>query len=127
MTQQYQPYEPTQTMPPAGPGPQQYPGYGAPSPYGPYGYAAPLPPHPQASTVLVLGILGLVSLTLLSPIAFYMGRSAKRECAAGRYAEDGQLQAGYVMGIIGTIVLGASVALMVVAVILFVCLSALNF
>ncbi|MGB7963073.1 MAG: hypothetical protein WCF12_08990 [Propionicimonas sp.] len=76
------------------------------APY-PTGYAA-LPEHPKAQTSMVLGILGLVGFTPLSPFAWWIAAKAKREIAQfpGRYATTGSLTAGYIMGIIGTVMLG---------------------
>jgi len=104
---------------------QQYPGpqYGAPQ-YGgqqyagqPYGAApgggwAPRPKHPQAVTVLVLGILGLVVCQVLSPFAWVMGNRAVREIDAnpGVYDGRGEAQAGRILGIVGTVLLGVVIA-----------------
>lgn len=72
------------------------------------GYAAPavLPDHPQATMVMILGILGLVVVQLCAPFAWYIGSKAKKEIAAGApYRDGGQLQAGWIMGIIGSVLL----------------------
>ncbi|MCO6004730.1 DUF4190 domain-containing protein [Actinoallomurus purpureus] len=59
---------------------------------------------------MVLGILGLVLCGLLSPIALFMGMSAKRRIreSGGYIGGEGNATAGIVMGAIGTafIVLG---------------------
>ena len=113
----YQPYVPTET-----PGyypqsePQQYPVM-------PYQQPMGRPEHPQATTILILGILGIVAAGILGPIAWYMGNKAMRECASGMYAVTDQLKAGRILGIIGTVLLivgavGAIIAL--VAFFLFV-------
>ncbi|WP_308209065.1 DUF4190 domain-containing protein [Actinoallomurus purpureus] len=77
-------------------------------------YQYPVPPPPQddsgATTSMVLGILGLVLCGLLSPIALFMGMSAKRRIreSGGYIGGEGNATAGIVMGAIGTafIVLG---------------------
>jgi hypothetical protein len=74
--------------------------------WAPPGYA--LPEHPQATTAMVLGILGLATCTVLSPFAWRIGKRAVSEIDAsnGRLGGRGPAQAGYVMGLIGTIMLG---------------------
>lgn len=104
----------------------QQPSYGIPHPpqYGqpyaqPYGYGPPVyapqpPQHPKATTALILGIVGLVGgmtcylPVLLSPFAWAVGRRAVREIDAshGHLSGRGSAQAGAVLGIIGTILLG---------------------
>ena len=105
--------------PPPPPPPQQM--YGAP----PYGYVAPGPAHPQATTALVLGIVGLASVAVVcglglvvSPFAWAMGRKAVREIDAsgGAYSGRGAANAGFVMGVIGTVLLVLALALIVLLV-----------
>ena len=93
-------------QPPSGPYGQQ--GYGQ-----QYGYTYLVPNHPQATTALVLGLIGLIGgclcgLPLLaSPFAWAVGARAKREIEAahGQLGGAGNAQAGYVTGIIGTVLL----------------------
>ena len=118
-----EPADPWKQPPAAQPNPYQaYPavpsatGYPVPAPYGsPY---QPLPDHPQAMTSMVLGILGLVLFPPLSPFAWSMASKARREIAQfpGRFSSSGTLTVGYVLGIIGTALLG----LAVVAFLLFI-------
>lgn len=78
------------------------PQYGAPQP--PYG--APAPNHPRAVLTLVLGILSIPCCGLFTGIpAIILGRNALREidAAPGQYAGRGLVNAGYICGIIGTI------------------------
>lgn len=86
-------------------------GYG-----GRYGYEAYVPEHPQASTVLILGILGLF-VAVTAPFAVVIGNRARRDVAAGRYAPSTSLSVGWVLGIIITIplVLGAVVIVLMIA------------
>ncbi|MCA0296408.1 MAG: DUF4190 domain-containing protein [Actinobacteria bacterium] len=70
-----------------------------------YGYGGQASaPHPNATTSLVMGILGLVLFTPLAPIAWYLAARGKREMRQdpGRWAPSPMLTAGMVMGIIGT-------------------------
>lgn len=95
------------------------------------GYGTPT--HPLATTSLVLGIVGLVSLALTpflivtivgvvcSPVAAGLGIWARRQVVADRrrYAGEGIATAGLVTGIVGT-VLGVVAIAVVVAVVAFV-------
>ncbi len=69
--------------------------------YGMYGGGE----HPQGTIVLILGILGIVVCGLCAPFAWVMGRKALREVDANpsAYTNRGQLQAGMICGIIGTV------------------------
>lgn len=71
-------------------------------------YAPQPPAHPQATTVLILGILGLVLCQLIAPFAWIMGRRVVTEIDAsqGQYGGRTEAQAGKVMGIIGTVLIG---------------------
>ena len=88
---------------------QQYgqPGYGP--PYGqPPGYPSPYAPdHPRATTALVLGILGVVLCSLTAPFAWRIGKQTVREIdeSNGQLRGRGAAQAGYVMGVIGSVLL----------------------
>ena len=70
----------------------QYPQY----PQGPY---SPMKSeHPQAQTVLILGIVSLF-VAPLGFVAWYMGGKAKKQIAAGApYNWGGSLKTGYVLG-----------------------------
>ena len=116
------PTEPT--VPPTPPGPQPYPpGYpqhyppGYPQPAPPGWYPGPsgwqLPDHPSATKALVLGIISLVGgfacylPLLVGPWAWAVGRRAVQEIDAqpGRYGGRGQALAGYVLGVVATVLL----------------------
>jgi hypothetical protein len=64
-----------------------------------------LPEPPNATAVFVLGLLSLIMCAPLGIFAWAMGSSAKREVAAGVYRSSDLLNAGYIMGIIGTVLL----------------------
>ncbi|MFN8019507.1 MAG: DUF4190 domain-containing protein [Acidimicrobiales bacterium] len=109
--------------PPPSAGPP--PGYGAPSPYGPtpgygpgWGGGAPLAQidHPQGTTVLVLGLLGIFCCGLLAPFAWVQGNGAIREIDRNpvRYRNRGTVQAGRILGIIGTGILALNILAFVV-------------
>lgn len=113
-------------QPPADPiGPP--PGQGPPPPQPPYPpqYAYPYPVEPpatsKATTAMVLGICGLVVCPgALSIPAWILGQQAVREIDAsgGRLGGRSQAQAGYILGIIGT-VFAALLILAVVGLIVF--------
>jgi hypothetical protein len=117
--------------PPQNPYPQPNE-YGSPqSPYGsPYqpAYAGGLvPSHGSATTAMVLGIVGLVSivvcaglLLVVSPVAWILGGKAVKEIDAspGRYSGRDRAQAGRIMGIIGTVLLVLGVLAIILVVIL---------
>jgi hypothetical protein len=79
----------------------------------PPGYPVVRPDHPRATTAMVLGILGIVVCQILGPFAWSIGGKAVKEIDAsgGAYGGRGQAQAGYIMGIVGTILLGLGVIL----------------
>jgi hypothetical protein len=84
------------------PPPPPPPGYGAPQPQ----YGAPPPNHPRAVLILVLGIVSLVCCGLFTGIpAWIMGSSAIKEIDAsgGAIGGRGMVKAGYICGIIGTV------------------------
>ena len=89
-----------------------------------YSYPAPLataPDHPNAVVSLVLGIAGLVVIPfVLSPIAWIVASRGRRQVAQypGRWAPGGTLTAGYVLGIIGTVLWSALFALIMLVVVL---------
>jgi len=80
--------------------------------YQPYYQPMPYPPqmmgrpeHPHATTVLILGILGICLAGILGPVAWIMGNNAIKECQSGLYALTDQLKIGRILGIIATIML----------------------
>jgi uncharacterized membrane protein YjgN (DUF898 family) len=96
---------------------QPPPGYGPPG-YGPPGYGAyrpPAPNHPQATTVLVLGILGVVVCGLVGPFAWTMGNRVVREIDAsgGQWGGRTEANVGRILGIVSTVLLIGGVVLVV--------------
>lgn len=79
-------------------------GWSGPAPAAPWGPPAQLQ-HPQGTVVLVLGILSVTVLQLLGPVAWILGHRALREInSSGQvYANRSTVQAGMVLGIIGTV------------------------
>ena len=79
-------------------------------PYGP-----PVRDHPQATTILVLGILSLVVCGVLGPFAWVMGNRALREIDASQGALGGRssVNAGRICGMIATILIVLAVVLVI--------------
>jgi hypothetical protein len=73
--------------------------------------AGSAPDHPQATLALVLGILGLVLCGILAPFAWVIGGRAVRDIDAsgGAVGGRGSANAGRILGIVGSILLGISV------------------
>jgi hypothetical protein len=89
----------------------------SPPPYQqPYHYQPP-PDHPSATTVLVLGILGLVLCQLISPFAWVMGNRVVREIdgSRGAYGGRGVANAGRICGMVGTILIFITIGIVVIA------------
>jgi Domain of unknown function (DUF4190) len=126
-----EPYD--QNQPPG----QQPPSYGQqPPPYGQQpseGYASYPPPyappvqggygqqpenHPNATTALVLGIVGVICCALTAPFAWVIGKKAMDEIDAsgGRIGGRGSAQAGYVLGILGTVLMILGIIVVAIAV-----------
>jgi hypothetical protein len=85
----------------APPPPPPPPPYGAPPPG-----AVPAANHPRATLILVLGILSIPCCGLFTGIpAIILGNNAKKEIAAsgGTIGGSGAVNAGYICGIIGTV------------------------
>ena len=63
-------------------------------------------PHPRGTLVLVLGIVGLLCIGILGPVAAVLGKQALDEIDRNptAYTNRGQVQAGMILGIIATIV-----------------------
>ncbi|WP_141782236.1 DUF4190 domain-containing protein [Nocardioides albertanoniae] len=110
------------TPPPPPPAYGAQPGYGA-QPYGgqaPYG-AGVGQPDSGSTTAMVLGIIGVAGglacyLPLLaSPFALFLGLASKKRIDAsnGGLTGRGQAQAGFILGIIGTVILVLGILLIV--------------
>ncbi|MEN8234136.1 MAG: DUF4190 domain-containing protein [Actinomycetota bacterium] len=81
----------------------------------------------QATTVLVLGILGLVMCQVLGPFAWVMGNREIEAIEAGRRPAQnrGTAQAGRILGIIATVlmIIGIVTIILVIALIGFASFS----
>ena len=123
--QQAQPSPPPGYPPAYDPGydPGYGQGYGQAYGQGPVRYA---PDHPRATTALVLGILGIVMCQVLAPFAWVIGKRTVDEIDASRGTLGGRgpAHAGYVLGVVGSILLGLAVLGLLIALALFVILAA---
>lgn len=79
------------------------------------GYAQP-ENEPNSVTALVLGILGIVVCGVVAPFAWNLGKKSLDNIRSnpGRYSGEGMAQAGYILGIIGTILLILAVIFLIV-------------
>ena len=83
--------------------PNPYAPSGPPVPYSqPYGA---LPEHPQGTTILVLGIVGIFT-AVCAPIAWVLGSKAKKEIAASgmSYSNESNINIGRVLGMVFSII-----------------------
>ncbi len=83
--------------------------------------------HPDGTTVLVLGILGLVACGLLAPFAWVKGNAAMREIDAQpqvNWTNRGAVQAGRICGIIGSVLIMLGVLFLILFVLAVVLSSA---
>ena len=64
--------------------------------------------HPQTTTILILGILGLIACGVLGPFAWSMGNKALREIDAshGQIGGRDTINVGRILGIVATVLLG---------------------
>lgn len=108
---------------PAGPGSTPPPPPRPPQGYQPQpGHAPQLPKHPQSTTALVLGIIGIAACGLVAPFAWVIGGRAVREIDASptTYGGRSEANAGRIMGIIGTALLALALVALVVLLVLAV-------
>jgi len=79
------------------------------------------PEGSESTTALVLGILGIVVCGILGPFAWYIGNREVRAIDEGRRdpSNRGSANAGKILGIVGTVLLGLGVIVGIV-VLLFV-------
>jgi hypothetical protein len=71
--------------------------------------------HPQGTTVLILGILGIVMCQLAAPVAWIMGNKALEEIDRDplRYSNRSNVNLGRILGMVGTIILAVGAVGMV--------------
>ena len=100
-------FQPSYGTPASGTPSYGTPASGTPS-YGAYdpNHAAYAALEGRSTTVLVLGILGLVLCQILGPIAWVMGNKVRDEAVAMGRLEPGNNKAGRICGIIGTCLIG---------------------
>jgi hypothetical protein len=70
-------------------------------------YPTPAQDHPQTTTILILGICGLVLCQVLGPFAWVMGNRALREIdgSAGQLGGRDMVNVGRILGMVSTIIL----------------------
>ena len=84
-----------------------------------------LPEHPRAVIVLVLGLLGLVTSGLTCPFAWALGSGARREMRdnPGRWRPSGMLTAGWILGIVGSVLWLMLIGMILLGIVLFAATS----
>jgi hypothetical protein len=105
---------------PYDPNPNPYQAPHSPQPYG-QPYQAVAPEHPQGTTILVLGIVGLF-FTICAPIAWFMGNKALKEIRASgiNYSNEQQIVIGRILGMVLTIVALVAIVFIGIAVLILV-------
>jgi hypothetical protein len=109
---------------------EQPPDDAPPPPQNPYypstGPAFPAPDHPQTALILILGIIGVSVAQVCAPFAWYFGNKAKAEIEAsnGALGGLGMVNAGRIMGIVGTVILALSLLIVVGAVVIILVAAA---
>jgi len=83
-----------------------------------YCHPAPqeLPEHPNAAAIFVLGLLSLLTCAPLGFVAWIMGSSARAQVRAGYYRDTGLLTAGYIMGVVASLLMLIPLAVILLAV-----------
>lgn len=111
--------EPPQQPPPPG----EYPPPPPQAPQAPQGYPPPqqyqtAPPNaPGAVAALVLGIVSIAACSICGPFAIWQGRKAERLVKEQGYGGGGMAKAGWIMGIIGTVLLALGLLYVVIVII----------
>lgn len=90
-------------------------GYGIPPAPQAYVPMATNPYDNRATTIMVLGILGLVVCGILGIVAWVMGSNLKKEAAAAGYPEPGQAKAGRICGIVAAGLMAAYILFFIFA------------
>jgi hypothetical protein len=86
------------------------------------------PEASQATTVLVLGILGIVICGVLGPFAWSMGNKELAAIDAGRRPPEnrGTANAGRILGIVGTVLLGLGILILILVFVLAIPVAVIN-
>lgn len=84
------------------------------------------PSHPKGMTVLVLGIISVVLAPICGPFAWSMGRKTLREIDAApmAYSNRSEVSVGMILGIVGTVVLILTVAVLLFYVLVIIGIAA---
>lgn len=87
------------------------------------------PESSQATTVLVLGIIGIVACQLLGPVAWVMGNNEIEAIDAGRRAPEnrGTANAGRILGIVSTVLLAIGIIFLILFIVGAITFSSIEF
>jgi K+ transporter len=87
----------------------------------PYGQSYPMAPqeHPQGTTVLVLGIVGIF-FGIAAPFAWYLGNKAQKEIRASgqSYSNEQNINIGRILGMVFTIIYILTIVVSIIFVII---------
>ncbi|MFV1960859.1 MAG: DUF4190 domain-containing protein [Acidimicrobiia bacterium] len=80
------------------------------------------PEQSQATTILVLGILGVVLFQILAPFAWVMGNRELAAIDSGLRSPENRSTAntGRILGIVGTVLLGIGIVIVVLLIVVLV-------
>ena len=70
--------------------------------------------HSQATVIFILGLLSVVMCQICGPIALIMGNKYRAACAEVGVEPDGMATAGWILGIVGTVLLCITLAILLV-------------
>lgn len=84
--------------------------------YAQTGYPQAIGSSSKATPALILGIVGLICCGICAILAIIFGKQAKDEIAANPGMQgEGQAQAGFILGIVGTALWGAGILIYAIA------------
>ena len=69
--------------------------------------------HSQATIIFILGLLGVLMCQILAPIALFLGHKYRKECLEADEPMEGLGTAGWVLGIVGSVLLAITLLVLV--------------
>lgn len=79
-------------------------------PYGYGGYNQGQQEHPSAQTLMIMGIVGLLCCSIISPFVFFYAHRYRKDAElTGNYSTGGSLQAAWIISLVGTVLFGLGV------------------
>lgn len=84
------------------------------------------PTRHNPTTIFILGLVGVIGCQALAPVAWYLGTAYRAECMALDIPQDILGKTGYILGIVGTILLALSLVYVLGMTAFFVVIVGLN-